>query len=72
MSEREASDTFSNLLRAALREAESLNQVAKDTGLVRQSLARFMRGEQSIRLDLADRLAEYFGIESRARKRRAR
>ena len=47
-------------LRAALAEAESLRAVERATGLKRQSLAKFMRGEQSLRLDLADRLAEYF------------
>jgi plasmid maintenance system antidote protein VapI len=42
----------------------SLNQVEQATGLKRQALSKFVRGEQSLRLDLADKLAAYFGIES--------
>ena len=57
--------TMTELLRAALRGAESLRQVERDTGLKRQALAKFVRGEQSLRLDLADKLAAYFGIECR-------
>lgn len=55
--------TMTDLLREALLEAKSFNSVAKETGLIRHSLMRFARGEQSLRLDLADRLAEHFGIE---------
>jgi hypothetical protein len=33
---------------------------------------RFLRGEQSLRLDVADKLAAYFGLELVRRKRRAR
>lgn len=54
---------MTQLLRAALRKCESLNEVQRCTGVKRQSLAKFMRGEQSLRLDLADKLAAHFGIE---------
>ena len=60
---------MSELLRAGLAEAESLRAVERATGLKRQSLAKFMRGEQSLRLDLADKLAEYFGIEAKRKRR---
>ena len=53
---------MTELLRAGLAEAESLRRVERATGLKRQSLAKFMRGEQSLRLDLADKLAEYFEL----------
>lgn len=53
---------MTDLLREALNEAESLRAVERATGLKRQALAKFMRGEQSLRLDLADKLAEHFGI----------
>jgi len=57
------------LLREALQRAESLRAVERATGVKRQAMARFMRGEQSLRLDKADVLAGYFGIECRqARK----
>jgi len=55
--------TMTELLRAALFEAPSLNAIEKATGVRRQTLASFMRGEQvSIHLASADTLADYFGI----------
>jgi plasmid maintenance system antidote protein VapI len=36
--------------------------MAKSTGVERMSLVRFARGERSLRLDMADRLAAYFGL----------
>ncbi len=62
---RKKSRTMTELLRTALAEAESLRAVERATGLKRQSLAKFRRGETSLRLDLADKLAEHFGIEAR-------
>jgi transcriptional regulator with XRE-family HTH domain len=38
-------------------------RIAKDTGILETSLSRFMRGETSLRLDKADVLAEYLGLE---------
>lgn len=54
--------TMTGLLRQALTEARSLYAVSKATGVQKTSLIRFLRGEQSLRLDMADRLAEYFAI----------
>jgi len=55
--------TMTQLLRAALLAAPSLNAIQKATGVRRQTLAAFMRGEQvSIHLASADALAAYFGI----------
>jgi len=42
---------------------QSLCAIAKATGLNEDSLSRFMRGGQSFRLDLADRLAAHIEIE---------
>lgn len=54
---------MTELLRAALLEAPSLNAIEKATGVRRQTLASFMRGEQvSIHLASADALADYFGV----------
>jgi plasmid maintenance system antidote protein VapI len=35
----------------------------RETGVQRSSIQRFVDGRQSIRLDVADRLASYFGLE---------
>lgn len=60
---RETTGTMTELLRAALLAAPSLNAIQKATGVRRQTLASFMRGEQvSIHLASADALAEYFGV----------
>ncbi len=54
-------------------EAERTNYLAleRETGLTRASIMRFVAGKQSLRLDMADRLAAYFRLrlapESRAR-----
>ena len=58
---------MTNLLRQCL--AESLRLVERDTGVKRQSMMKFVRGEQSLRLDMADRLAAYFGVKCRRPKR---
>ncbi len=57
--------TMTELLQKALNDAESFKAVERATGVLRQSLMKFARGEQSLRLDKADILAEYFGIEVR-------
>ena len=63
MATRKTTGTMTELLRAALLDAPSLNAIQKATGVRRQTLASFMRGEQvSIHLASADALAEYFGI----------
>jgi plasmid maintenance system antidote protein VapI len=35
----------------------------RETGVQRSSIQRFVDGRQSIRLDVADRLATHFGLE---------
>jgi len=62
--------TMTQLLREALAEADSIRSVAKATGLTHVSLVRFANGEQSLRLDLADKLAAHFGVVSTRRKTR--
>lgn len=41
----------------------SFRGIEAATGVKRQSLMKFMRNEQSLRLDMADRLADYFGLK---------
>jgi hypothetical protein len=57
--------TMTELLYAELSRAGSLLAIEKATGVKRQSMMKFVRREQSLRLDLADKLAAHFGIESR-------
>jgi plasmid maintenance system antidote protein VapI len=40
------------------------------TGVKRASIMRFLRGETSLRLDVADKLAAYFGLELRPARRK--
>lgn len=61
---------MTQLLQTALNQAESVRAVAKATGLNHAALVRFKNGQQSLRLDLADKLAVYFEIECRRVKRR--
>lgn len=35
----------------------------QETGVTRQSLMKFARGERTIHLDAADRLSRFFGLE---------
>jgi len=60
---------MTELLREALARCESLRAVERATGVKRQSMMKFLRGEQSLRLDKADLLAEHFGIELRQKGR---
>jgi plasmid maintenance system antidote protein VapI len=57
---------ISDLLRRVIAESDvSYNELQKATRVTRASIMRFVRGDQSIRLDSADRLAEFFGLELR-------
>jgi transcriptional regulator with XRE-family HTH domain len=60
-------------IRKAVRDSgQSLYQISMETGLNHDALSRFMRRKTSMRLDLADRLADYFGIECRRTRRKGR
>lgn len=56
---------MTDLLRQELNAADSIRAVARETGTDHAALLRFARGEQSLRLDLADRLAAHFKITCR-------
>ncbi|MBX9585239.1 MAG: helix-turn-helix domain-containing protein [Gemmataceae bacterium] len=58
--------TISDALRAAIAGSGlSLLAIERATGVQRASLSRFVRGERSLRLDLADKLAVYFNLQLR-------
>jgi plasmid maintenance system antidote protein VapI len=48
----------------------SHNALAAKTGVQRMSIVRFLNGSQSLRLDAADKLAAFFGLEVVQRKQR--
>ncbi len=63
--------TMSEALREAIADSElSFKTLERETGVLRQSLMKFARGETSLRLDIADTLAEYFEIKIINRKER--
>jgi plasmid maintenance system antidote protein VapI len=63
---------ISDLLRKTIAENRIPYLVLeRETGVVRTSIMRFVRGETSLRLDKADVLAEYFGLEL-VKKRKAK
>ncbi|MCO6045905.1 hypothetical protein NG895_18555 [Aeoliella sp. ICT_H6.2] len=48
----------------------SFAALERETGVLRQVLMKFARGEAGMRLDSADKLAVYFGLEFCPRKDR--
>lgn len=57
---------FTDALRQTIADSGMAhNAIERATGVKRQSIALFMRGERSLRLDLADRLATFFGLTVR-------
>lgn len=42
----------------------------RETGVTRASIMRFVRGTQSLHLGIADKLAAYFGLELRAKRKK--
>jgi plasmid maintenance system antidote protein VapI len=66
MSAGEETAPISDLLRRTIAESGiPLQRLERETGVTRASIMRFVRGTQSLRLDMADRLAAYFGLELR-------
>jgi len=50
------------LRRTVVDSGISYKALSRETGVARASIQRFVDGRQSIRLDMADRLAVYFGL----------
>lgn len=64
MNARQEKPSISEVLRRSIVES-GLPYIAleRETGVARASIMRFARGSQSLRLDMADRLADYLGLE---------
>jgi plasmid maintenance system antidote protein VapI len=64
MSKRKTTSPLTDPLRQAIVDSGlPLLRLANETHIARASLIRFVRGDTSIRLDIADRLAVYFRLE---------
>ena len=61
----QVSDVLRERLAAEFESGTSLRTIEAESGIIRQSLAGFMRGEQSIRSPLVDKLADRYGLELR-------
>jgi hypothetical protein len=65
--------TMSDVLRAAVNAAidngATFREIERGSGVIRQSLMPFARGEQSLQLSKADLLARYFQLELRPVKK---
>jgi transcriptional regulator with XRE-family HTH domain len=60
---------MTEILRETIRKSEiPLLRLSNETGVERGSLIRFLRGDQSLRLDKADLLADYFKLTLAQRK----
>jgi len=61
---RKTYDTMTEALREAIAESElSFKALERETGVLRQSLMKFAAGEQSLRLEAADKLARFFELQ---------
>ena len=70
MRKKETEAPISDLLRRTIAErGVPYLTLERETGVVRTSIMRFVRGETSLRLDKADALAAYFGLELSSRRR---
>jgi transcriptional regulator with XRE-family HTH domain len=68
---RQSSQPLTDALKREIRASnKNYLQLERETGVLRQSLMKFMHGETSLRLDIADKLAVYFELELRAAKKR--
>ena len=57
------------ILRAVETGRTNYKALERETGVTRASIMRFVRGSQSLHLAMADKLADYFGLELRARRK---
>ena len=63
--------TISQSLQEAMAQSgESLADIVRATGISNAVLSRFVRGERTLTLPTADKLARHFGLELVKRERR--
>ena len=62
---------ISDALRQAIVDSGlSFKALERETRVLRQSLMKFVKDEQSLRLDVADKLAAYFGLELQPKRQK--
>lgn len=67
--QRKTESPLTDGIRQAIAESgKPLLQIANETGVQLASLSRFVSGAQSLRLDVADKLVVYFGLELTEKK----
>ena len=71
----DATAPITDLLLRTVRDAiesgrTNYKALQRETGVTRGSIMRFVTGRQTLRLDMADRLAVYFGLELRAKRKK--
>ena len=65
--------TMTETLRQAIADSgKNFKALERESGVVRQSLMKFARGERFMRGDQLDKLVEYFGLELVETKRAKR
>ncbi len=66
---RQKPKTLTDTLRQAIADSElPFIELERQTGVLRQSLMKFVRGEQTLWLDAADKLAAFFELDLVKRK----
>jgi plasmid maintenance system antidote protein VapI len=69
MSAAKLTSSISDVLKTTIIESGiSYKALSRETRVARASIQRFVDGRQSIRLDMADRLADFFGLALSKRK----
>jgi plasmid maintenance system antidote protein VapI len=64
----DSSPISERLRRAIVESGIAYLKIEQDIGVQRASLSRFVNGKQSLRLDVADKLAVYFNLELRPKR----
>ena len=60
---RNQDETMSDILRRAILESgKAIIAIERETGVQRMSISRFLRGDTSLYLDKAEKLAAHFGL----------
>ncbi|RIK68127.1 MAG: hypothetical protein DCC65_04710 [Planctomycetota bacterium] len=72
MSNRKNKATISDVLRQAITASgKTYLELERETGVHRASIMRFVTGERTLRLDMADKLTDCLGIVASVRPKRS-